>query len=175
MKKKDFNYFKNLKYSVILTKVKNKYVLFIPELSLIVEDTSLLEAYKKLEKEKEKYFKNIILLKAEETVKEPTPLLIRKKIFIDLFTFFIKTLIVIFIIALVLLISLPYISKRIKNLPNKSADLIVEFSEKLNNMPEENKQKIQKSIKDMVKELKPYSDEVRVLWRDDEVDIELKQ
>ena len=50
-KQKDLTYYKKLNYDIILKKINDDYYLFIPELSLIVEEKSLNEAYEKLEKE----------------------------------------------------------------------------------------------------------------------------
>ena len=58
--KKDLKYFMSLDYNLILREEKGKYYLFLPDLSLIVEGSNLEKTYKKLEKEKARYFKNII-------------------------------------------------------------------------------------------------------------------
>lgn len=173
-KKKDLNYFKKLNYNIILKKKKGDYYLYIPELSLIVEAKNLKDAYRNLEKEKDLYFKRIIFLDAQDTVKEPLIISLRKKLLEELLIFFIKTLIIVFIFILIFFLSLPYINRSINQLPNKMANCVINFSEKLENMSLENKERIRLHLKNISQELKPYADEVKVLWQDEEVDLNIK-
>ncbi|PIS09191.1 hypothetical protein COT75_02940 [Candidatus Beckwithbacteria bacterium CG10_big_fil_rev_8_21_14_0_10_34_10] len=171
-KKKNLNYFMNLDYNLILKKTKDKYYLFMPELSLMVENKSLDGAYKDLEREKEKYFKNIIKLKAEDTVRKPVGLTVRKKLFNELTLFFVKFLIILFAFLLVFLSTLPLIIRSLGQLPNKVTEVVTSLSDRLEAMPDENKEKLRLKLKQMAKELKPMTDELKILWEDEE---ELKQ
>jgi len=68
---KNFEYFTNLKYYIVVRKVKDKFVLYIHELSLLVEDESLERAYEKLESEKGRYFQKMIEMEAQNNITEP--------------------------------------------------------------------------------------------------------
>ena len=81
---KDLKYFKNLMYNVILRKNNGLYYLFIPELSIIVENEDLEDAFNSIESEKQIYFENVIKLGFENTVNEPKNLSKRKKLYSDL-------------------------------------------------------------------------------------------
>lgn len=165
-RKKDLNYFKKLNYNAILKKVEDSYYLFVPELSLIVKGTNINKTYKNLEKEKEAYFKKMIVVGAQEVINEPASLRIRKKIFADLILLFLKTVIIIFIFILIFFGSLPFFSRRISQLPNTAANLIFNYADRLTKLPPENKEKVRIKIKEMVGEIKPFTDELRVLWQD---------
>lgn len=68
---RNLEYFTNLKYYIVVRRVKDKFVLYIHELSLLVEDENLVKAYEKLESEKEKYFKKMIEMEAQGNIAEP--------------------------------------------------------------------------------------------------------
>ncbi|MBL7045407.1 MAG: discoidin domain-containing protein [Parcubacteria group bacterium] len=89
---KNLEYFKNLKYHVIVKKHKNKYTLYIPELSLFEEGNVFEAAYKKLETKKEKYFLQMIEMEAQDEIIEPSHLSIKnfKRLLRGLIPFFIK-------------------------------------------------------------------------------------
>lgn len=167
-KKKNLTYFMNLEYGLILKRVKNKYYLFLPELSLIAEGKSLDGVYKNLERQKQRYFKNIIKLDAVDTVKKPLALAVRKKLFNELILFFVKALLVFFALLLVLLSSLPLILHSLGQFPNKATETVVSFSDRLEAMPEENKKELQLKLRQIAKELKPMTDELKILWEDKE-------
>lgn len=167
---KDLQYFMKLNYTVILKKTNNFYYLFIPELSLIAEGESLKETYEKLEKEKESYFRRAIEMNVEDSIKEPTSISLRKKISIDLFMFFTKTAIISLIIAILLVGTLPIfgslINSSINAIPGQTKSLVLKFSDKLSNMPQDKKDEIMLKLRKIVQEIKPFTDEVKVLFED---------
>ncbi|MBT6047765.1 MAG: discoidin domain-containing protein [Candidatus Scalindua sp.] len=89
---KNLEYFNNLKYHVLVKKHKNKYTLYIPELSLFEESNVFEAAYKKLETKKEKYFLQMIEMEAQDEITEPSYLNIKnfKRLLRGLIPFFIK-------------------------------------------------------------------------------------
>jgi hypothetical protein len=166
---KNLNYFLKLNYNVVVKRVNDSYYLYIPELSLIAVGNDLKEAYKKIEQEKTKYFKRVINLGAEDTVKEPTFLAVKNKILTDLVLFFTKTLIVFFILFLLVLSGLPFLTNfftnSIKQIPNTVSNLIFDYSDRLIKLPQDNKNKLRLRLKNVVKEIKPFTDEIQPLWQ----------
>lgn len=100
---KDLGYYKNLKYDVVLKKKGDFFVLFIPELACVTEDESLEKAYEKLELEKEKIFKKLIELNAQDIIREPVRAKSIKKerftntLVSNLLPFFVKLLIILLV------------------------------------------------------------------------------
>ena len=173
-KLRNLEFFMKLNYNVILNKRSGSYYLFIPELSLIVEGKTLTDAYDKLANEKEEYFKRIIALNAQDTVKEPAPVVLRKKLFQNLIFFFGKaliTLICIFIIFSFMLKSLPIITEAISQVPRATYSFGRELSTKffvgLDNLSVEDKAEIRKKIRMRVKQIKPFVDELRMFYEYD--------
>jgi hypothetical protein len=172
--KKDLSYFMELKYNTILKKQNSSYFLFIPELSLIVEGNTPDDVYEKLESEKEEYFKRIIKLNVQDTVKEPAPVVLRKKLFQNLISFFGKaliTLICIFIIYSFMLKSLPIITEAISQVPRATYSFGRELSTKffvgLDNLSVEDKAEILKKIRMRLQQIKPFVDELRMFYEYD--------
>lgn len=112
--RKDISYYKKLNYNVVLKKIGSDYYLFIPELSFIVEGKSLDEAYGRLEMEKESYFKKAADMDVLDIIKEPEPVMFRKKLFVDLAMFFTKAFIIICICSLFFIGSLPVVDAVLK-------------------------------------------------------------
>lgn len=112
--KKDVSYYKKLNYNAILKKIDSNYYLFIPELSLIVEGKSLDEAYGRLETEKENCFKKAADMDVLDTIKEPEPVMFRKKLFVDLAMFFTKAFIIICVCLIAFIGSLPFVDVFLK-------------------------------------------------------------
>jgi hypothetical protein len=174
-KKKDLEYFLKLNYSVIFIKENDFYCLFIPDLYIIVDDRDLGGAYTKLEKEKETYFRRIIEMNAQDTIKEPTPVLLRKKISLDLIMFSIKTLIIAITFAVVIIASQPildsFISHELMTLRLKAKTLMLQLpakvDSKLKSLTPEQKQAFRLQLKSMVQEVKPFVNELQLLWNNE--------
>ena len=167
-KLKDLEFFMKLNYNIILNKKSDFYYLFIPELSLIVEDKTLAGAYEKLDNKKEKYFKRVIELDAQGTVKEPVAIVLRKRLFMDLISFFSKSIIILiclFVIFSFMLGSLPDISKKIGY--SFAKQLSTEIFTKLDNITIEDKEKIRLKIRKSLQQIKPFVDEFRILFEYD--------
>ena len=100
---KDLEYYKRLRYNTIVRKSKGKFLLYIPELSLLEDNESIDKAYKKLDAEKEKYFKKMIEMEAKDEIVEPA--LIgrgRKRFETGLIPFFLKLLSVAAVVVVLL-------------------------------------------------------------------------
>jgi outer membrane murein-binding lipoprotein Lpp len=175
MDRKDPEYFQKLEYNTILRKIGDMYYLFIPELSLIVEGKDLNETYRRLEQEKEAYFKKAAELGTQDAIPVPASLAMRKRVLSDLGLFFVKAVIVGSIFVAVFIGSLPlindiFINQRINQLSNDARTLVTQLSTrgntKLQNMTPEQKARMKENLKEIVAELKPYFDEVRILWEE---------
>ena len=171
---KDLSYFMGLKYNAILKKQNGSYFLFIPELSLIVEGKTPDDVCKKLESEKEEYFRRVIELNAQDTVKEPVAVVLRKRLFLDLISFFSKALIVLiclFAIYSFIIWSLPAISQKIGQIPRETysfaRQLSTEIFTGLDNLSAEDKERIREKIRKRLHQIKPFVDELRVFFEYD--------
>lgn len=126
---KTLEYFRSLKYDVVIRKNKDKYVLYIRELGLFGEDENLEKAYEILEFEKEKYFQKMTENDYPDHIVEPEERKIRKTFFGDMAPFFIKLIVVLLILGIFLPIyhisphSFKYFSKANKKLISASDDI----------------------------------------------------
>ena len=178
-KQKDLDYYMNMNYDVVIKKKNERYYLIIEELSIIVDGDTLNEAYEKLYKEKEKYFKKAIESDALHFVKEPQHYVKREKLFRDLPQFFVKVLIIAVIFAFMSNIVIGSIigklSFNIGELVSNSINQIALNSLKqlriLNNRftttSERRKEEIRLRLRQKVRQIKPFVDELRVLLEDD--------
>jgi len=171
--KKDLAYFSKLKYNTILKTKNSVFYLFIPELSIIVEGKDLNDAYIKLENEKKEYFEKIIELNAQDTVKEPVGIVLRKKIILDLLSFFGKAtiiLICLFGIYFFILKSLPVITNSVSQIPKKTHHYIIGLSNNffggLDRLSDEDRENLRKKIHLRFKQIKPFVDEIKFLYND---------
>jgi len=95
--KERIKYFNGLKYNIILKKRDKKYYLSIPEISLIVVNHDLENAYKDLLNKKEKLFKDMILADCQNDIALPRNLSKKNELFGQLKIFICKLLILSFI------------------------------------------------------------------------------
>ena len=156
-------YLKKLNYDVILKKKGENFVIYIPELSCIAEDASLEKAYKKLEIEKEKYFKGIIESDFIDYINEPENLTIKKTVIFTSFTFIIKGVIIftmIFLLGLIASYTLGDIVKTISHQSIKNEAGI--FFRKIDEMPEGKKEELKLRLRKTIKQLKPFIDEFKI-------------
>lgn len=118
---KNLEYFKNLKYNIVVRKNKDKFILYIPELNLFEEDESFEKAYEKLKSEKEKYFQKMIEMEAQDAIVEPAYLGRKaiKKLLNRLIPFFIKLFVTVSIVV-VLLATIDDISSTFKYIKRAS-------------------------------------------------------
>tara|TARA_B100000315_G_C14591633_1_gene596146 strand:- start:1137 stop:1730 length:594 start_codon:yes stop_codon:yes gene_type:complete len=182
---KDLKYFKNLMYNVILRKNNGLYYLFIPELSIIVENEDLEDAFNSIESEKQIYFENVIKLGFENTVNEPKNLSKRKKLYSDLKLFIYKTVMVGIIFLVIIMLSISSIKLFVNKINRVRTDTITsikqipvdlfsaipyQINEKFTTMtPIEKEEQILK-LRNLIDELRPYFKEVYPLFEDDYLD-----
>jgi hypothetical protein len=180
---KGLNYYMNLDYDIILRK-KDHFFLGIPELSLFVKGDTLDEAYKRLYAEKEIVFQRYIDADMQNDITEPKkkkPKNSLQGVFSDMVPFFLKisTIAVVILISTVLianlaLLSLKDISYRLEDLVFKninqialhSINLVRDTNHRLNTLTPEEKEAYILLLRNKVQQIKPFYDEVAVLWKD---------
>jgi len=135
---KNLEYFKGLEYDIVLRRNKDKFTLYIQELTLLEEDENLEKGYDKLALKKVKYFQNMIENGYQDHIVEPEGEDIRKTPQWNLIPFLIKT-IVIFSIIVILLTryhikanTFKYFNRASKSVAQASKDI----SQTLNNIDE---------------------------------------
>lgn len=164
---KDLEYYKKLYYDVILKKKGGRFVLFIPELCCMGEDVSLGKAYEKLEMEKEKYFKEMIESDSQSYIKEPEAMRLKKSnLFSNLAPFTIKLAIIVFVSIIGMQIAVAKIKSLDHNLSKKLHSAVTDLNNKLKSMPPEKKEEIRMELRETVKNIKPFVDEIKVLLED---------
>jgi len=174
-KKIDLDFFKSLKYDVVLRKIKGKFVLFIAELGLVRKDESLEKAYHKLELAKEEYFRDMIESELSEKIPLPASLKNKQRSNGNIGIFIVKTIIVIIIAA----IGASFIFGRIESFvsnftssfsQNMSLDRIVSESavllDKINNIPDQKIETAGQKLKTTAKKFKPLIDELKILLKE---------
>ncbi|MDR4503611.1 MAG: discoidin domain-containing protein [Candidatus Scalindua sp.] len=100
--KKDLEYFKRLKYDIVIRKKKDGFLLSIHELSLLEEDKDIEKAYEKLEYEKDKYFQKMIENGYQEHIGEPKCKKTKNDSSWNPAPFFIKLFAIVLIVVIVL-------------------------------------------------------------------------
>lgn len=118
---KDLKYFKNLQYNTVVRKNKDKFLLYIPELSLLEENKNIDKAYEKLVAEKEIYFQKMIEVGIKDEIVEPA-LFGRKRLETGLIPFFIK-LFSAAVVVVILLATIDDISSTFKYIKRASKSI----------------------------------------------------
>lgn len=166
---KDLEYYKKLPYDIILRKKGDQFVLFIPELCCIEEDASIEKAYKKLELEKEKYFKEIIEISSQSYIREPGAIKYKKSnLFNSLLPFMIKLVIIIVVGVVVMQVAVVKLKSSERKISKKAQNVITDINNKLKKMPPEKKEEIKKELREIVQNVKPFVDEIKVLLDSEE-------
>ncbi len=176
---KDLEYYMNLNYEVIIKMKNERYYLIVEELSIIVEGDTLNEAYEKIHKEKEQYFKKAIESDALHLVKEPQYLVKKEKLFRDLPQFFAKVLIITVIFAFMANVVVGSIigklsfnmgelaTNSINQIALNSLKQLRILNHRFNTTSESRKEEIRLRLRQKVRQMKPFIDELRVLLEED--------
>lgn len=163
---KDLNYYKDLPYDVIVRKKGGLYLVFIPELSLVEEDELLDKAHEKLEKTKEKYFRDAIERGYKDYIKEPETKKIILKDTYGLIPFFVKltVVLVIFLFSVIAVLNTApkLIKSKVKVLVTEPERFLLRFNEIMEGMTDEQKEKIKRNLRKAAENIKPYADELHV-------------
>ena len=178
-KSKDLEYFKNLNYNAVLKQKDSLYYLFVPELSLIAQGQTPDQAWQNLESKKNELFQAAVNLNLRQTIREPAPVRLKD----DLMAFLIKIIAVgvLFLVALNIVVR-PYSkimrrqAKALSHTPTAQAradeladgilQLTARFSQQFEKMSDEQKQQAQQKFKSILQDLKPFVDEIRLLFED---------
>ena len=175
---KDLEYYKKLQYEVITKKRKNRFEVIIPELAIIEEDESLEKAYEKLELEKEKYLQTMIENGYQDYIKEPGGGKIKKEYIPGLTNYLLKLVMTILIITLFGVVGMEYTLDKVKDetrsilsiMPENTFRELLDGScrirDMISNIPDERKEELKLELRKTVKEIKPFFDEFRPLFKD---------
>jgi len=173
---------KSLSYHTILKKKDQSFYLFIPELSIVAESTTLAGAYETLEDEKESYFKKMIAMDAENDIRKPAGLQMKRKLSEELLSFSIKILVVVFFLGALLIGSRFFVDHLVyeRAVQLRSAvgayvtgmPLVVlrEYSTRFNRMTPDQKERLLAELRRLSLQLKPFIGEIRVLFQDSAID-----
>ena len=165
-KQNDLEYLLKQQYYVILTRKNNTFYLHIPELSLIVEGSNLNEVYERLEKEKKEYFRKAIEINAQNEIEPPASLKVKiKKNLLHAFSPFFIKLSIVFVACFILLSLAAAVAKFVSNEVRGIPYVIIG---KINSMSEKDMEREKLLIRETVKKVKPFVDEVKVLFKEDE-------
>lgn len=161
-----------LDYDVVMRRKKDDFCMYIPELSIIASGKDVGEAFQNLVSEKERYLRSLLEFDLQDTIPEPAIVNIRQKQYQELRLFAFKTLIFLILSTLVLVgLFLPiYTSfqRTIITLPDKAATgVLTRIEGKLNAMTDKDREDMRLRVKKVVNGLKPYSDEIKVLFQDE--------
>lgn len=172
MNERNLDYFMGLKYNVLVKKVNDVYCAFIPELSLFAEGKSASDAFEKLEQEKVQYFKRVLAVDAEDTVREPSAVTIKKRFKEGLLLFGAKTLVAGVIFGIIVSVLLPSIDVFVSTRTNPirvMVGMIRQVDEKLSSMSEKEQEEIKIKLRGIVQKIKPLTDEVKIIFDDNNV------
>ena len=189
---KDLEYFKKLQYEVVVKRRKGGFIVFIPELSIIEKDESLEKAYEKLELKKEKYFQEMIENGYQDHIKEPEGRKIGKTRISDLTNYLLKLAITVVVIIFLGVVGMKVASYGVKHQTRSIVDIFNQIKQQkrsyvnnapeiilrelrnvanrliyeINNMPDEKREKIRIELRKTVKQIKPFLDEFKPLFKD---------
>ena len=178
---RDIDYFMELNYASIMRIVKGQCYVFVPELSIIAKGKSPNEAYEAMEQQKREYFTRVVVLGVQESVEEPRPIAARRRINADFGVFSIKCLILSIIFAGILLISVFSLDKLVvdrmgefrssinawisEDLPNATISAV---TARLRELSDESNEQQRDELKRSIRQLKPYIDELKVMFEEDD-------
>ena len=120
-----FNKLESLHYNILIKKEEDEFKLCIPDLSIFVEDKDLNEAYKRLENEKNDYFKKMVLLGIEDEICLPRKLRGKNEIINHLKIFSIKLIMIILFFTLTLSIGTALLWDKVNYLNDKITEKVL--------------------------------------------------
>ncbi|MFC1509186.1 hypothetical protein ACFL60_05820 [Candidatus Omnitrophota bacterium] len=179
-KERNLEYYMNLEYTFLLKKKRDSFVFFIPELQIFSEAKTINEAYENLDEEKEKYFQKILEFEAHDIVKKPISHPLVKSIFSETVSYIadiikptLKISTALFIITLLgYVLIMPLTNKFINVNMSKiaySGMLQVAKIMKIHiSMSDELKESKIENLRKYIQEIKPFVDEIKVLWEEEE-------
>ena len=167
----DIDYFKTLSYDVLLKKDGPIFRLCIPELSCVVEDGEISAAYEKLERKKEDIFRDMVSSDMAEVIQRPRQAIISETVLSPLYSFIAKAAVVCGLIFISSLATVYVVHDSVKQFaPTGLIGLIrnqaVQVRHGLADMTDDERTELQLKIRATVLEVKPFIDELKVLWNE---------
>ena len=157
-------------YGVVLKKRGNKFVLFIPELGIIQEDTDLKKAYERINEEKVEYIRKMVEFDLEDEIAPPMKASGRgvkgsanKRVFINGITLFLTKIMIILFIGVV---AMHFIAGRVDAMKSVSVEQVIynkmtELYDKIDDMPNEKIERIRSKLNKTAKKFKPLIDDFK--------------
>lgn len=160
-----------LPYEIILKKNEDKFILFINELSCVVEDSNLLVAYEKLEIKKHEILTDMISLGLEDEIKRPASFSLNAVANNPLPIFLAKAIVAcgvtLFIAFAIIYVVHDSVRQMVPGGPlGLIRNQIAQVKHGLEQMNPNDKKELLDKIHQTVLEIKPFTNELRILFQD---------
>ncbi|MCE5250886.1 hypothetical protein LLG96_11760, partial [bacterium] len=160
-----------------------QYYLIIPDLSLFAEGNTLPAAYELMEREKERYFQNIVKSNSWDMVKEPSNTFQIGTNIKKIMPFLLKLSSSVIVIGLIIMLIGGFFFNRLElvvtnsmgNVLSTGYTFIREKNHEFNVMTEEERQEYKILIRKKMLQIKPFADEIKILWENTNPEVPLKQ
>ncbi|MHB9073482.1 MAG: hypothetical protein ACYC6G_08150 [Desulfobaccales bacterium] len=152
-------------YDLIVKKRKGLFVVVISELALIAQDKDLNNAYKKIEIEKKKYFKEMIELGLSKSINEPKRRERAKGFGLELIRFTANFVIICLLIGAVGLVGAKYLVTP-EFILGKAIGLVRATGQRVETMAPERKLELKKKLHKFIEQVKLFIDEFNISFED---------
>jgi len=162
MDEKSVDYYMELAYDIALTRKDGRYILFIAELHLVVQDGDLNEAYRQLESEKRGLFEKHRETGNLESIPLPKHEVQRRELAASLTPFLIKASVVALIVIGLVVGAGVAVTYTLENTTRYMAQNFIRSIDK--SLTPEREQKIRLALRNAVPRLKPFAEELAPLF-----------
>ena len=168
---KNIEYLNKLPYEVSLKKTEGKFILFIPELSCVVEDSNLLIAYEKLDLKKQEIFRDMVSLGLFDEIKRPASFNLNETAVNPLFPFMVKAIIACGVTFIIAFATIYVVHDSVRQImPRGPLGLIrnqvAQVKHELEEMNADEKKELLNKIHQTILEIKPFANELGILFQD---------
>jgi hypothetical protein len=154
-----------------LKKNEEKFILFIPELSCVVDDNNLLVAYEKLNLKKQEIFGDMISLGLFDEIKRPASFNLNATAVNPLFPFVVKAIIACGVTFIIAFTTIYVVHDSVRQImPGGPLGLIrnqvAQVKHGLEEMNADEKKELLNKIHQTILQIKPFTDELSILFQD---------
>ena len=170
MDEKSVDYYMELAYDIALTRKDGRYILFIAELHLVVQDGDLNEAYRQLESEKRGLFEKHRETGNLESIPLPKHEVQRRELAASLTPFLIKASVVALIVIGLVVGAGVAVTYTLENTPRNVGQKATRYMAQNffrsidKSLTPEREQKIRLALRNAVPRLKPFAEELAPLF-----------
>ena len=170
MDEKSVDYYMNLPYDIALTKKDGRFILFISELHLIVQDEDLNEAYRQLEGERRSLFEKHFETGNHESIPLPGRVVQRRELAAKLTPFLIKASVVALIVIGLVVGAGVAVTYTLENTPRNVGQKATRYMARNfirsidKSLTPEREKKIRLALRQAVPRLKPLAEELAPLF-----------